>query len=156
MFHRVLPSFTECYWVLPSFTGCYWVLPSFTGCYWVLPSFTEFYRVLPSFTEFYKVLPSFSFFYLMPDRRRHQREQSAADRRRPDAETGRRPATLLLLRDVRHLRPQRRARLPRRSVSSLLRPRHRPRVVETTLTRSSFFFCFPFLLSVNKKNHSLQ
>ena len=43
-----------------SFTGFYRVLPSFTEFYWV---FTESYLVLPSFTGFYRVFMDFIFFF---------------------------------------------------------------------------------------------
>ena len=66
---RILPSFTEFFWVftkfswifsqldlvLAGFTGFYWVLLGFTGFYWVLPGIIGFYRVLKSITGFYWV-----------------------------------------------------------------------------------------------------
>ena len=61
-FYRVLPSFTEDYWVLLSFPKFLLCVVSFqvVWFYRVLPSFTEFYRVLPSFTEFYGSFQGFT------------------------------------------------------------------------------------------------
>ena len=62
-FYRVLPGFTEFYWILLGFIGFYRVLPSFTGFYRVLPGFTGFYRVPLGFTRFNWFLPGFTGFF---------------------------------------------------------------------------------------------
>ena len=56
---RILPSFTEFFWVFTKFSWIFsqldLVLAGFTGFYWVLPGIIGFYRVLKSITGLYWV-----------------------------------------------------------------------------------------------------